>query len=286
MKKWIAIDLLLLLVAGLLCWQLQVSIRRFKVENDLAKVQPVRDMRQKIVPEKMLPQLPAAKVYSVAEFAIIPEKSVFSESRARDEKADSTATPEPPPLTQKPVLVGVTITGNQQMASIIDPLSSTQMQNRRAQTKRIGDVYQGYTITSIDPDRIVLESGTRKEIIPLHEGSKHPPGGRTPILSTRIVPIGGGGISGGTPVAVVSGGSAQRTAQAPAPVSAIAGIGQSANTQSSQSAGRSSAASARQVQGNTPSQPQQRPLNFNETINDQGKRVVHTPFGDIVQPNP
>ncbi len=122
---------------------------------------------------------------------------------AKKIKVEILAPPEPPPLAQKPILVGVTI-DTQPRASIIDP-TVPQGRDRRAQIKRIGDVYQGYTITEISPERMVLESGTRKEIIPLHEGTKRGQQGKTPILSTRVVPFGGGGITGGTPISVSGG---------------------------------------------------------------------------------
>jgi hypothetical protein len=76
------------------------------------------------------------------------------------------------------------------------------MQLRPTQTvqiKRIGDVYQGYTVTNITADSMVLELGSRREVIPLHEGTKQASMGKTPIIDTQVVSIGGsssGGISG------------------------------------------------------------------------------------------
>ena len=226
-KKWIAITLLLFVATGLLGWQLYVSVLRFNAENDLSKIQPVRDIKQKIVQDKSLPRSAPSVNRTPVEFAAVPENNVFSESRTREEKTDSAAALEPPPLTQKPILVGVSIVDNQKRASIIDPSSPAQGRNRRSQTKRIGDVYRGYTITDIAPNRIVLESGARKEIIPLHEGSKRQQAGKTPILSTRVVSIGGGTITGGTSVVVVGASPVSgRTATAPASASASANISQ------------------------------------------------------------
>ena len=72
------------------------------------------------------------------------------------------------PLSQKPVLVGINITNNEKTVLLIDPRASSQGQNRRAEIKRVGDVYQGHTIADIAPDHIVLESasgesGSRKD---------------------------------------------------------------------------------------------------------------------------
>lgn len=265
-KKWIAINLLLLLITGLLGWQLHISIDRFGVENDLAKIQPVRDMKQRVA-EGVLPPLPPPKRYAAAEFAVVPEMNVFSEFRAREEKPVVAAVPETPPLAQKPVLVGVSLTGNQQLASILDPVSPPQGPGRRAQLKRIGDMYQGYVITDITMDHIVLESGTRREIIPLHEGSKRPQGGKTPILSTRVVSFGGGGTSGGSPVVVA--GSA--VAAKPAPASTVS-IGQPASPANTP---RPATQQGRQTPGNPP-QPAAAPSG----------NIIRTPFGDIVRQGP
>jgi hypothetical protein len=196
-KKWIAITLLLFVTAGLLGWWLDDSVRRFNAENDLSKIQPVRDIKQTIAQDKSLPRPALSVNRTPAEFAAVPENNVFSESRTREGMTDGDAALEPPPLTQKPILVGVSIIDKQKRASIIDPTNPAQGRNRRSQTKQIGDVYRGYTITEITPNHIVLESGTRKEIIPLHEGSKRQQGGKTPILSTRVVSIGGGAVAGG-----------------------------------------------------------------------------------------
>jgi hypothetical protein len=211
------------------------------------------------------------------EFVVIPENNVFSESRTREEKADSTSALEPPPLTQKPILVGVSIVDNQKRASIIDPSNPAQGRNRRSQTKRIGDVYRGYTITDIAPNHIVLESGARKEIIPLHEGSKRQQGGKTAILSTRVVSIGGGTVTGGVPVIVVGASPVSgRTATAPVSASASANILQPV-------VGLPVAGSQRTPPTNvTPTQSQ--PLPTTET-DAQGRRIIRTPFGNIVRPN-
>ena len=275
-KKWIAITLLLFVVTGLLGWRLYNSVKEFNTENDLSQIQPVQDIKQKIAQDKSLPRLAPNVSRPSSEFAMVPENNLFSESRTREEKGDSAAANEPPALTQKPILVGVSIVDNQKRASVIDPASPSQGRNRRSQVKRIGDIYRGYTITDISPTHIVLESGTRKEIIPLHEGSKKQQSGKTPILSTRIVSIGGGTIAGGTPVVTVGASPvSQRT-----PVS-VGGAGGGAQPV----AVLPGAAQQRASQTNvTPSQviPPQVPATETDA---QGRRIIRTPFGNIVRPN-
>jgi len=269
-KKWIAMNLLLLGIAALLGWQLRESIHQFKAENDLAKVQPARDLKAKIAPEPSLPKVAPAKSYAPAEFALIPEKNIFSETRSREDKVETAAPPEPPPLVQRPVLVGVVITETQRTASIIDP-TAVQGPNPRAragQIKRIGDVYQGYTITEISPERIVLESGTRREVIPLREGTKRGTSGKTPILSTRVTPIGPGGSTGGAPI-VMAGGAGAAAGRNP-----VTSIGAP-----SAPAGSASKAPAQ----TTPAAPSAPPAQAAPQATAPSN-VIRTPFGDVVRP--
>jgi hypothetical protein len=267
-KKWIAIDLLLLAVAALLGWELRVSILQFNAENDLAKIQPARDMKQKVLQDKPVPKVVSVKNYNPAEFAVIPDKNIFSDTRSKEDKTETLTPPEPPPLAQKPILVGVTIDTQPRASIIINP-TAPQGRDRRAQIKRIGDVYQGYTITEITPERIVLENGTRKEIIPLHEGSKRGPQGKTPILSTRVAPIGGGSVTGGTLINATAGSAAAppRTAVAPVGTPAAASSGQTATP---------AAPAAQQAQ------PAQTPA----TGTAPKPQGIRTPFGDIYYPRP
>jgi hypothetical protein len=274
-KKWIAITLLLLAITGLLAWRLHLSIQQFKAENDLAKIQPIRDIKQKMVPEKPMPRPVSPKGYNVAEFGVIPENNLFMESRTKEEKVEQ-APPELPPLAQKPILVGVSIVDDVKRASIIDPTAPSTDRNRRAQVKRIGDVYHGYTITEIVSDHIVLEGGARKEIIPLHEGTKRPQAGKTSIQSTRIVSIGGGGGGGGIPVNIV--GAAGRSGSTP--------VGAQGATAVTQPVGGAAAGQRPGAANATPTAVQTPQTPSNVRTDPQGRRVVRTPFGDIVRPAP
>jgi hypothetical protein len=277
-KKWIAVNLVLLATACLLGWQLKVSADRFNADNDLAKLQPVKDLKQKLTAEAGLPALKPPGPHNAAEFAVIPEKNIFTETRAREEEKDQApAVPDIPELKQKPVLVGVAIAGDQRMASIIDP-TTPAAPGRKSQTKRLGDVYQGYTITDITESQMVLESGTRREIIPLYDGAKRKgQPEKTPILATRIVNFGGGGVIGGPTASAgsaISVATARQTApQAGSPTSPSIGSAQRP-AQGQQPAAKPAAAQA-----------QQPPAFYNpsETTDAQGRRVIRTPFGDIVR---
>ncbi|HYK89575.1 MAG TPA: hypothetical protein VE398_12440 [Acidobacteriota bacterium] len=274
-KKWIAVNLALLTIACLLGWQLKVSVDRFNVGNDLAKLQPVKDVKQKLTPEGGLPALKPPVQYSAAEFAVIPEKTIFSPTRAREEKEVVAAVPETPPLQQKPILVGVAISGDRRLASIVDPAVPAGPK-RKTQTKQVGDVYQGYTITDITEDQMILESGTRREVIPLHDGAKRSgQQGKTAILATRIVNFGGGGAGGGTSAMTVA--TARPAGQQGAVASSI-GSGQRPGAPAQQAATRPGSAPAAVQQA--PAQPAGI-VNPSEIIDAQGRRVIRTPFGDI-----
>lgn len=280
-KKWIAITLLLFIATSLLGWRLYVSVKSFSAENDPSKIQPVQDIKRKIAQDKALPRTAPLVSRTPAEFATISENNLFSETRISEEKTDGAISTEPSTLTPKPILVAISIIDNQKRAYIIDPSSSAQGRKRQSQLKRIGDAYRGYTITDISATNIVLESGERKEIIPLHEGSKRPQAGKTPILSTRVVSIGGGTVSGGTSVQVVSGSPVSgRSAPATTPASPTV-------TAPGVQPVRALPAAAQQrpAPPSAAPPPPPEPQVPATDVDAQGRRIIRTPFGNIVRPN-
>lgn len=287
-KNWIAVNVLLLMAAALLARQLYVGIVRFRAENDPAKLAPVADVKRKLAPESGLPPPPPPRTYNAAEFEAIAAKNLFAESRSAEERTDQPQVAETPPLDVKPQLVGVIQSGDQSLALIVDPSAGDT--RRRAQTKRLGDGYRGYTITEIAPTRMVLEAGTRREVIPLYDGSRPAgPGGKTPIVATRVVPFGTGAnyATGGTsrptsgPIVVES----QRPTAAPAPAGTRAG---QAGSQPPARAGARTAQQASQPAA-VQSRPAAAPAGAQQTVpgelrDSQGRRIIRTPWGDIVQP--
>jgi hypothetical protein len=312
-KKWIAINLLLLAMAGLLGRYVRNSIHKVKQEN-LIGVKSMTPDPKKIAVEQGLPLPEQPRLYGPGEFTEILDKNLFTETRSNvDPTPAAPPTPEVviPPLAQKPILVATVISDTRQVAYIVDPSSasrgapgggapagppglpgggapgvpgSASVTSRRAMVKKVGDTYQGYTITRITTENIVLEAGNRREIIPLHEGSKQPKGGKTNFIPTRIASFGpstgtgagaGRGPASGVPGATPVGGSvvgisatAQPSAQPNPGGSAGAGRGTPPSTGTSTPAGSASA------------QPQ--PAR-NVVVNPDGSRIVRTPFGDIPQ---
>ncbi len=267
-KNWIAINVTLMLLSGLLGWRLYTSAMNFKVQNDVARIQPAKDPKQSIPLEGGLPQLKPRPPYNVADFAVIPSQNVFSDTRTKDEPPPAVPpVAEAPPLTVRPLLVGVILAGDQKLASVVEPAQAGGP--HRSQTRRIGDTYQGYTITDITRDQMVLERGNRREVIPLFDAAKHPAqgaaamSGKTPILPTRVVSIGGGGSGTAQP-----GATGVRSAAAPG-ASSPALAGAQAKSIAPPQQGRQVVPAAQQTQ--QPAAPPQVPA----------RRVIRTPFGDV-----
>lgn len=211
-KKWIAINLLLLLCVGLLGWQLKVSIESFKKDNDPAKIVPAR---KKGEPAAGASQLQPPRKYNEAEFSVIPAQNLFTESRKPDDKQDVTVQPEIRVLQSKPVLVGTLVSGAARLAMIIDP-SPTAGSSSRTRTMRLGDVYQGFVVSEITDTSMVLESGPSREIIPLSDTSKPAQTGKTVVGLARVVNFGSsqGGAPGAVSAAVTAGAAGRVRSQA------------------------------------------------------------------------
>jgi hypothetical protein len=197
-KRWIAVNLLLLALAGLLGLQLKSSVLGFKQNNNLNKIQPSGQAGMaKVV---SFPQTNQAAV-NPADFSMIPEKNVFVESRSKEEPPPvQIGPPEPPPLSNPPILVGTFIADSEKAASIIDPSASaaaSSKKSRQIQTKHIGDVYQGYTITDITSEHMVLQGGSKTVTVKLHEGIKRGQAGKTAITASRVIAFGGSSSAGG-----------------------------------------------------------------------------------------
>ncbi len=275
-RKWIAINVALLGIAGLLGWQLWRSIQQFKQSNDVAQLQPAEDPKKLMAGEGELPPLPERVPYDPAEYQSIPGQNLFAEGRGPEAAQETPAVVEAPSMSVKPILAGVTLWGNERVASIVDPTQQGGAR-RKVQSKRLGDTYQGFTITDITADRIILEAGGQREVIPLYDGSKRPAqAGKTPIVATRIVNFGAGAAGGGAvarPTVVASSSEPPRPApQAGTVMAPVQGAG----------------GAARQPAAVVPvaTQPAAEAARPGELRDAQGRRIIRTPFGDIVRPDP
>ncbi len=292
-KKWIGINLLLLVLVAIAGRQLYVSVQQFKAENDLSKIQPDRTLSQKIAQETILPTPPVDIRYDASDFAVIPEKNIFLESRRREGSSDTPVPTGTMPASQKPTLVGVILTETQKIASILEPRSRGL--NAGVQFKRIGDEYAGYTITDIASDHIVLDNGRQKEIITLDESSQSARRGRTNYVPTRVVSIGGGATTGNIPVSIVARGTGTPSST---PVSSVRTVDPRTTSSVRDNvvpvAGILPGGSQQAVLDSQENEQQQEEIQRPKSqppVSTPGRaqrdpRVIRTPFGDILRPDP
>ncbi len=283
-KKWIAINLILLLGAGLLGWQLSRSVRQFKVVNDPARIQPAKKMGAL---EGGLPAVQAPPRYAESEFAGIGTQNLFAESRKLEELVDTPAPVETRPLDIKPILTGVILSGARRMAVIVDP-SSGNAAGRQKQTILVpGDTFRGFTVTDITATRMVLELGAQREVIPLFDFSKRKAqAGKTPIVATRIVSFDTGQTvgAGGAPTAVAAAPPAStRQGGAASPASPVR-TNPPGNTVG-QPGGRGNPQRGQPGPGQVQVPAGMQPQTWNQTIDSQGRVIINTPFGAFPAPN-
>lgn len=323
-KKWIALNILLLLAAFVLGRELYRQYEQFKTENDLAKTEQASVENQATVKTASDASVDASMEMPAqrdGDFSIISARTLFSDTRGVDENEESVAAQLVPPLNPRPVLVGTIMIDGEYTASVIDP--ATQ-QARSGQTnpeaRRVGDSYRGYEITGIEPEQMVLENGGRREVIPLNRTARRAQTARpvTAAGATRVIPIGpAGGKGGGITVITASSAALGRVGQTPPPPQNTAKPAQNAAQQTQNAA--QTAAGAKQapqnqrttagsttlnedlfgiapenaqpaVQGqqtNQAAKPAQKPQPGADTQNapdSRQQRIIRSPFGDIIRP--
>lgn len=188
--------MLLFVIAAFAGYQLYDSMQQFEAGNAIENIKPPAESG---AGNEILPPPPQEKRYSPMDFAVIPDKNVFSESRTKGESVDEPSAGVTIPDSQKPTLVGVIVSGKQKVATLLEPAARGQAGDTIL--KKLGETYQNYTITEIEADHIVLDGGDRKIRVELNDISLPAPTRRTVNVSTRVIPIGGGTASAGmTPV--------------------------------------------------------------------------------------
>lgn len=268
-KKWIAINLMLLLAAALLARQLKVSVADFRAANDTAKIQPAR---RKVSLDSTLPAYQPPPRFADAQVAAIYNQNLFAESRKLEDQVVAPPQPETRSLTNPPILVGALVTSSQKIGLVID--TSAPPGSRRTQQIQVGDVYQGFTVTEITDQEMVLEYGASRNVIPLSDTSKPAQSGRTPVLQTRIVNFGPASGGRGGPVTGASSRAAGGQNAAPprsnpqqvVPMQQPAGARGAVQT-------TQPAPTANVPQGG---------LYPNQYYNAQGQLITNTPFGPMV----
>lgn len=310
-NKWIALNLLLLITAVVMGRELYQQYEQFKAKNDPSKIEAVSSENSaaaKSATESSAGISTETPTNTDSDYSVISEKTLFTELRGRNEDEVAIEAPKPKPLPKPhPVLVGTSMIGGQYTASVINQQAQQQARNTQLapETWRVGDYYNGYMVTSIAADQLVLESGGMREVIPLNRAARRTPAAKTAAKpAARVVSIGpGGGASGAMTVST--------SASAPGRV-------QSAQAKPQQTQAKPQQTQAKPQQ----TQPQQRipvtvstpngdvvvsvPENVQEIIQMQPaqkpkpeppaqpgtavrqqpvqQRVVRSPFGEIIRP--
>ena len=289
-KIWIAINGMLLLGVGLLVWQLYSDVEQFEKDNALEKLGSPTPLPTK-------PVLPAASRprYNPSDYGVIPEQNLFSETRSAPgvETSDKTQSTPSLALNPRPALVGVTLSSRERLALVRQSSAAGgQKAQADAQVRRVGDVIQGFKITEITERHMVLEYGAQREVIPLYDQTRQASSsGKTPILATRVVTFGGAG--GKTAPA---GASAKPAASRVRTTSTVVRNTQQSRQQTSRVSGSTSRGQPAPATRSTPSTGASSPAptssnsptgsTWNSRVDAQGRRIIRTPFGDIVREAP
>ncbi|MDR1727343.1 MAG: hypothetical protein LBT74_05360 [Acidobacteriota bacterium] len=292
-KKWIAINMVLLVAVMLLGRELYRSVQGFDAANDPARIQPATSGDTAAAVAPAVPAVAGASPN--ADYSMIPERTIFSDLRGQEEEEVASVAPTTPPLAQnqKPILVGTLMVEDQYQALVVEPTTAARGGSRRAQTRRVGDQYRGYTITSIAADRMVLENGSRREVIELRGDARRPAGpaarpgagGATNVVWIGAGKSGGGALSVATAATPPPVRGEAATRQVRGPQTAAGGAGGGVPTRQPGTAPQQDDAADNPVTPTTPTTPAAAsPSRPSRPAAPGGQRVIRSPFGDIIRP--
>ncbi len=288
-KIWIAINGMLLLGVGLLVWQLYSDVEQFEKDNALEKLGSLTPL-----PTKPAPPAASRPRSNPSAYGVISEQNLFSETRSAPgvEKSDKTQSPPSLALNPRPALVGVTLSSRERLALVRQSSAARgQKAQADAQVRRVGDVIQGFKITEITERHMVLEYGAQREVIPLYDQTRQASSsGKTPILATRVVTFGGAGSSGkptgagakpaASPVRTTST-VVRNTQQSRQQTSRASAASRGQPAPATRTAASPGASSPAPTSSNSPTGS-----TWNSRVDAQGRRIIRTPFGDIVREAP
>jgi hypothetical protein len=239
---------------------------------------------------------------SPTDHMVISDKSLFLESRSLQTASAAPVVETAPQLNPKPILMGVAQVGAEPRAFI--QTLRAQPGQRPTMTLRLGQIYEGYKVSNIKNTRVELSytspsGNVTTQVLDIHDDSKRGMRAaiKTPLAQSQVISIGG-------PAMQPAGGSGQPPgAQGPAVDdqgrrvlrTPFGDIVQGANQGLQQRGPGASPMSQRDQllqqiqQQEMQARPDQQmrtatPVRRNEVIDDQGRRVIRTPFGDIVRP--
>jgi hypothetical protein len=108
---------------------------------------------------------------SIRSYISISEKNIFSPERKDFPVATATIEGKKPIVRPQVVLYGITILGDFQTASVVNPGRPLKKGERETMTLKVGDRVGEYKITKISPDRITLDAGEDRFEVLLYDPS-------------------------------------------------------------------------------------------------------------------
>lgn len=312
-RKWVLLNILLLVAVIGLARELSRQYDQLNARIDPAKIEPISTENQAAAKtatgasvDTSVDTPVATPFYAEDDYFIISEKTLFSDLRGREAAVGPviTVVSPVPPLNPRPILVSTIMIDGQYTASVIDPArQQARSAELNTETRRVGDSYRGYEITSIDAEQMVLENGGRREVIQINRSARRLQPVRPAAAmasAARVVRIGPGGAASGAVSIATAGAVAQpgRPTQNPAQ-NIVTRQGQTpVQVQPPQNqpaaAGRGAVVSVGPVEPAAPAtenaqpkakaKPAQKPQQGAGAVQQQQQRVIRSPFGDIIRP--
>lgn len=162
-RKLLLINLILVLLIAALGMQLVWSWQGFDQEKNIGRIMAEFRSTQPEVGEP----LDAGGRSAYLDYQLIAEKNLFSSDRQPpQEEGEEAASAAPPPLVPEPILHGTLKIGDTQFATVTKYEGTGR---RRAQGTKVrvglGDLVQGYTVSEISRDAMVLKWNDTEVVI-------------------------------------------------------------------------------------------------------------------------
>lgn len=233
------------------------------------------------------------------EFMVISEKNLFLESRNLQAASAAPVVEVAPPLNPKPTLMGVATVGDAPRAFIQNVRA--QAGQKATKTLKLGDTYEGYKVSKIQRNRVELtytssSGNVTTQVLDLNDPAQRGPRpqGKTPVTQSQVISVGGQPVNAGgqqAAAAALPPGQAldeqgRRVVRTPFG-DVLQGGGAAGGTPARAGLSPAQQLQQQQLQEQTTLQQQQKQNAApprNQIIDDQGRRVIRTPFGDIVRP--
>jgi hypothetical protein len=233
-----------------------------------------------------------------SENMVISEKNLFLESRSLQA---ATAVPPPevaPALNPKPILMGVVMVGSEPRAFVQN--LRAQPGQRSTKILKIGELYEGYKVAQIQRSRVELSytspsGNVTTQVLDINDVANRAAraAAKTPLAPSQVISVGSQNAAAAAAAAAQQMPAIdeqnRRVIRTPfGDVTAPPGIqGAPARQLPINPANQNQLLQQQEQQLQQQSQQsrtQTTPMRRNEVIDEQGRRVIRTPFGDIIRP--